>query len=404
MITMENMLYGSSSKNTGGGVLGGVITDPQQRGLNALQRRAQQLKKWQECEDQLDRSDFTSKSGNKLSPPKIRFSDKTLFLAACANNDIEECKRLLKSAGIDINVVNVDGMTGLHQACIDDNIEMVNFLIDNGADINACDNDGWTPLHATASCGHLAIAEILLDAGADPTIVNNDGELACDIADTEEVEELIQRKLASLGFDDLDDLRQMELKMMKKDIETWKSTGILGKVDFTENCPTILLFVLNLADKPHPRTGATILHVAASKGYANIISSILDDETLRKQIKINAVDHEHWTPLAAACYWQQPEVAQVLISHDADVNFKTPTGQTLEDLTENESIIRMIETQRKKLKEEQEKIMEERKKRLFNGPDREKGLNINFFMFIHAFNRTSKLSQEILLPSYYIIE
>lgn len=225
------MLYGSSCKNSGGGVLGGVITDPQQRGLNALQRRAQQLKKWQECEDQLDRSDFTSKNGNKPSPPKIRFSDKTLFLAACANNDIEECKRLLKT-GIDINVVNVDGMTGLHQACIDDNIEMVNFLIENGADINACDNDGWTPLHATASCGHLAIAEILLDAGADPTIVNNDGELACDIADTEEVEELIQRKLVSMGYNDLDDLRQIELITMRKDIETWKSTGILGEISF----------------------------------------------------------------------------------------------------------------------------------------------------------------------------
>lgn len=231
MITMENLLYGSSIKpgGGGGGVLGGVITDPQQRGLNALQRRAQQLKKWQECEDQLDRSEFTSKNKHP-SLPKIRFSDKTLFLAACANNDIEECKRLLKTAGIDINVVNVDGMTGLHQACIDDNIDMVNFLIENGADINACDNDGWTPLHATASCGHLAIAEILLDAGADPTIVNNDGELACDIADTEEVEELIQRKLVTMGYSDLDELRQMELITMKKDIEKWKTTGILGEI------------------------------------------------------------------------------------------------------------------------------------------------------------------------------
>lgn len=149
--------------------------------------------------------------------------------------------------------------------------------------------------------------------------------------------------------------------------------------------PTDLIaFFLNSADKPHPRTGATILHVAASKGYTKIISSILDDETLRKQIKIDSIDHEHWTPLAAACYWQQPEVVQVLISHDADVNFKTPTGQTLEDLTENESIIRMIENQRKKLKEEQDRIMEERKKRLFNGPNREKGMSSSLqISFIH---------------------
>lgn len=141
------------------------------------------------------------------------------------------------------------------------------------------------------------------------------------------------------------------------------------------------------ADKPHPRTGATILHVAASKGYSNIISSILEDDTLRKQINIDAVDHEHWTPLAAACYWQQPEVVEVLLSHKADVNFKTPTGQTLEDLMENESILKMIENQRKKLKDEEEKVLEERRKRLSNGPvGREKGSSQNVTLFLATSN------------------
>lgn len=40
-----------------------------------------------------------------------------------------------------------------NQACIDDNLEMVEFLVQHGADINKQDNEGWTPLHATASCG-----------------------------------------------------------------------------------------------------------------------------------------------------------------------------------------------------------------------------------------------------------
>lgn len=42
---------------------------------------------------------------------------------------------------------------GFVQACIDDNLEMVEFLVQHGADINKQDNEGWTPLHATASCG-----------------------------------------------------------------------------------------------------------------------------------------------------------------------------------------------------------------------------------------------------------
>jgi ankyrin repeat protein len=44
------------------------------------------------------------------------------------------------------------------QACIDDNLDMVEFLVELQADVDVCDNEGWTPLHATASCGFTEIA------------------------------------------------------------------------------------------------------------------------------------------------------------------------------------------------------------------------------------------------------
>lgn len=45
------------------------------------------------------------------------------------------------------------------QACIDDNLDMVEFLVKHRADVNKGDNEGWTPLHATASCGFISIAK-----------------------------------------------------------------------------------------------------------------------------------------------------------------------------------------------------------------------------------------------------
>lgn len=47
----------------------------------------------------------------------------------------------------------------LCQACIDENAEMVQFLVENGSDVNRGDNEGWTPLHAAASCGFIQITK-----------------------------------------------------------------------------------------------------------------------------------------------------------------------------------------------------------------------------------------------------
>ena len=72
---------------------------------------------------------------------------------------------------------------------------MVEFLVANGADVDRGDNEGWTPLHATASCGFLSIARFLLDHGSNVAAVNNDGELAIDISESDEMDELLQKEI-----------------------------------------------------------------------------------------------------------------------------------------------------------------------------------------------------------------
>ena len=91
----------------------------------------------------------------------------------------------------EITLFNVHSL----QACIDDNLDMVEFLVANGADVDRGDNEGWTPLHATASCGFLSIARFLLDHGSNVAAVNNDGELAIDISESDEMEELLQKEI-----------------------------------------------------------------------------------------------------------------------------------------------------------------------------------------------------------------
>lgn len=79
------------------------------RTANALLKRAEQLKRWEESE--------TNKESGALKPilsRKVKFPEGCVFLAACASGDIDEVEHLLEK-GADINTTNVDGLTALHQ-------------------------------------------------------------------------------------------------------------------------------------------------------------------------------------------------------------------------------------------------------------------------------------------------
>uniref|UniRef100_A0ABM0LZ62 Protein phosphatase 1 regulatory subunit 12A-like n=1 Tax=Saccoglossus kowalevskii TaxID=10224 RepID=A0ABM0LZ62_SACKO len=112
----------------------------------ALNRRHEQLERWK------DSDLFKTPVERDSRKIKIKFDDGCVFLAACASGEQDEVKTLLDK-GANINTANIDGLTALHQAVIDENLEMAEFLIENGADIEMQDNEGWTALHAAASCG-----------------------------------------------------------------------------------------------------------------------------------------------------------------------------------------------------------------------------------------------------------
>lgn len=253
----------------------------------------------------------------------MNFSDGCIFLAACAAGDKQEVLRLLEK-GADIDTANVDGLTALHAACIDDNLDMVEFLVDQGADVNRGDMEGWTALHATASCGFNSIAKFLIDRGADLSLVNNDGDLAIDIADSDEMESLLQREIETRGID-CDASRNEEERRMLEDAQMWLGAGYL-------------------ADRPHPKTGATALHVASAKGYIKVMSLLLEAGS-----DINAQDLDGWTPLHAAAHWGQREAVEILAENMADMDVRNFVGQSAFDVADNSLLRLMDELKRKQV-------------------------------------------------------
>ncbi|MCR5261878.1 MAG: ankyrin repeat domain-containing protein [Candidatus Gastranaerophilales bacterium] len=72
--------------------------------------------------------------------------------------------RVLLRAGADINGLNNDGKTVLHQAVITNNLQSAKFLIENGANVNIKDQNGHTPIFYTEQNSPLYM--LLLESGA----------------------------------------------------------------------------------------------------------------------------------------------------------------------------------------------------------------------------------------------
>ena len=101
------------------------------------------------------------KSPVQQMKPRVKFSDELVFLDSIKDKDFEQLRSMLRRASlkVDMNKVNSSGLTALHQAVLDDSIELVGLLIDNKACINVVDEDSWTPLHAACSMGFYEIAK-----------------------------------------------------------------------------------------------------------------------------------------------------------------------------------------------------------------------------------------------------
>lgn len=115
----------------------------------------------------------------------VRFPDELVFLDNIKENDITALHTMLRRASlkVDISAINTAGLTPMHQACLDGNLEAVKLLVSHGADINKQDEDSWTPLHAACAEGHWQIVEFLLQSGADRTIRTDEGERPLDLVE-----------------------------------------------------------------------------------------------------------------------------------------------------------------------------------------------------------------------------
>ncbi|XP_046534625.1 protein phosphatase 1 regulatory subunit 12B isoform X9 [Equus quagga] len=294
------------------------------RAESARARRAEQLRRWRGSPTEQEPAEPRGagrRPGARRGSPRVRFEDGAVFLAACSSGDTDEVRRLL-ARGADVDTVNVDGLTALHQACIDENLDMVKFLVENKANVNQQDNEGWTPLHAAASCGYLNIAEYFINHGADVGIVNSEGEVPSDLAEEPAMKDLLLEQVKKQGVD-LEQSRKEEEQQMLQDARQWLNSG-------------------KIEDVRQARSGATALHVAAAKGYSEVLRLLI-----QAGCELNVQDHDGWTPLHAAAHWGVKEACSILAEALCDMDVRNRLGQTPFDVAD-EGLVEHLEMLQKK--------------------------------------------------------
>ncbi|CAI2736213.1 unnamed protein product [Schistosoma spindalis] len=309
--------------------LPGLRVPDMKRIKNARKERANQLKEWQIYDKKMQKeSEKLQKKG--LSPLNdrrhyntnrvVKFPQSLIFLEAAARGDLDEVRELL-SSGVCPDVANEDGLTALHQCCIDNNLEMCRLLLRYGANPNSRDTELWTPLHASATCHHTEMCKILIDHGADLLAMNVDGNMPYECCMPGPTLNLVETEMDKRGItqEEIDDWHRVPECEMLADMEAlYKAGADLDRLD---------------------AQGASMLHIAAASGFEEVVLFLL-----KRGAKIDLPDKDGWQAIHIAACWCQLEIVELLVNFGADILAETRNGETVFDICEDiEMHTRLIE-------------------------------------------------------------
>jgi cytohesin len=214
------------------------------------------------------------------------------------------------------------GLTPLHVAARDGDVNRVRELLEQGADANVAVRSGeprspaWgnTPLHYAAACGNVQIIKMLIDKGAKPPAANDRGETPLHRA-TQSADVVNALFAAGAKIDAADERGQTALH--------WAA------LDGTPQVVTALLAAGGSAvAKDHQ--GRTPLHAAARGGNVAAATALLD----KQKDAATIADNFGVTPLQLAARRRADQVVALLLDRGAQPNAQDKFGMTaLHDAT-----------------------------------------------------------------------
>ena len=112
---------------------------------------------------------------NKMSQQNLNnsFSPCALLCYSVVSRDIELLSRLVAVYPLAVNELTEHGVSALHLAALDGNIDIIKFLVGVNADINLLDNNGRSVLDYAVQSGQFDASQYLIGCGSDLTRVRD---------------------------------------------------------------------------------------------------------------------------------------------------------------------------------------------------------------------------------------
>jgi len=194
------------------------------------------------------------------------------------------------------------GYRAIHLAVLTEHVDVLQALLDDGALVDTKREDGWTALHHCAAFGKVKMASMLIEAGAQVDLQDEEGwtpllEACSPDAPEESSVDMVKLLIdhgADVNLDKVDGATALHLAAASGNFAVAQVLTQAGA----------------LVDANYGVSGQTPLFVAASRGHANIVELLLEQEADAHRKTPHGRD-----PLMIAIENEHLNVIKTLIAH-----------------------------------------------------------------------------------------
>nr|XP_008114260.1 PREDICTED: ankyrin repeat and EF-hand domain-containing protein 1 [Anolis carolinensis]XP_016851574.1 PREDICTED: ankyrin repeat and EF-hand domain-containing protein 1 [Anolis carolinensis] len=208
----------------------------------------------------------------------------------------------------------INGDSALHLACVANDIDMCNFLLELGAHPDVQDRMGRTPVMKAAELGHDLALEVLVQAEADMTIVDAEGKgvLFYCILPTKR-----HNRCAQMALEFGADVNNCTTEGKPVFVQACEQAH-----EIKEMCMQFLERGAN-PNSTNTATGRTALMEASREGVLEIVRGILE-----RGGEVNVFDHERHHAAHFAAKGGFFEILKILSAYNGDVGLIAMNGNT----------------------------------------------------------------------------